>query len=496
MPEPTTDEKLAELEALNEALAFVEAGVDPIEWIAQEHQVPPVGDDWWGWLLIGGRNAGKTAAVCAAMNDHAEGEPCFKSRAPHRMGIIAPTLGDAMESVVYGDAGLVAHNPRITHKAQTGGTFVYWPNGSRAKLFGTNTMEAVERLRAGGNRCFDACEEIAAWRYLKAAMEHMELGLRKGRTHWVGATTPKARPTIRKLDADPAVVKSRATSDDNKFADPDWLARVHKRFDNTRQGLQEIAGLILDDVEGALWTMEEIAVVRVSELPKLRRVVICVDPSWGTTGDECGIIVIALGVDRRCYIVGDLSKRCAPAEWGLIAGQAFLREWHGVMPDRILAEKNFQGEQVKLVMRTVEEKLKEPITFELVSASQGKRLRAEPVQALYTQDRVRHYVPADLDGLEFQMTNWVPPAVGSESADKGDPPEPMIDDDGEAQSEFSPDRVDAMVYGVTHFLLGIAGEAKIAVAEGRVPSVVRKSGGIDDLPPALRRTVQRQLRRG
>jgi phage terminase large subunit-like protein len=765
---------LSELSALDDALAFVEAGVDPISWVPQEHQIPPIGDDWWGWLLMGGRNAGKSAAICAEMNRHAESPACFKSRFPHRMGIIAPTLGDAMESVVYGDAGLVAHNPRITHKAQTGGTFVYWPNGSRAKLFGTNTMEAVDRLRSGGNRslavgtlietehgpvpiervrvgdlvwtshglrpvtatqdhgirevrrlttatgrsllltddhevwtdrgwvsgdqlrpgdrvsswngavtagrgsatigddlrstvvpraglstrrssfigpymkmptgrspkditsttltrtrtittrrtsrptrlsgtmssthgrrdgtqpearhrsrefvivgsatnagshaddltlgsalahagdysnestlarcghvscavvlsrltvgptarlaldrvvtispgsiavpvadltvagdhefianglvvanCFDACEEIAAWRYLKAAMEHMELGLRKGTTHWVGATTPKARPTIRRLDADPKVVKSYATSDDNAFADPEWLLRIHERFDNTRQGLQEVKGLILDDVEGALWTMELCATANTMDLPKLRRVVICVDPSWGTTNDECGIIVVGLGADAKCYVLADLSLRAAPAEWGLVAGKAYLREWHGVQPDRILAEKNFQGEQVKLVMATVESELHEHIIFDLVNASQGKRLRAEPVHALYEQGRVLHYIPARLDGLEFQMTNWVPPTSDHESGDKGDPPDPMVDDEGEAtSSKFSPDRLDAMVYGVTHFLLeGSTGEARIEVAQGRISRRTEASGAAS-LPPALRRVVQKQLRHG
>jgi phage terminase large subunit-like protein len=495
-PDRSHDELLGELDELIEALAYVDAGVEPIDWQPQAHQIPPVGDDWWGWLLIGGRNAGKSAAICAEMNKHAESDACFGGKMPHRMGIIAPTLGDAMESVVYGDAGLLAHNPRITTKSQTGGTFVFWPNGSRAKLFGTNTMEAVDRLRSGGNRCFDACEEIAAWRYLKAAMEHMELGLRKGTSHWVGATTPKARPTIRKLDADPKVVKSRATSDDNKFADPDWLARIHDRFDNTRQGLQEVKGLILDDVEGALWTMEQVAVSRTHDLPRIIRVVVCVDPSWGTQNDECGIIIVGLGSNRKCYVLGDLSCRNVPAEWGLVAGRAYLREWHGVMPDRILAERNFQGEQVKLVMTTVEEKLKEHIIFDLVNASQGKRLRAEPVQGLYAQGRVLHYAPAQLDALEFQMTNWVPPQLDGATADKGDPPEPIVDDDGMQSSTFSPDRLDAMVYGVTHLLLdGSTGQAKLSIAQGRISRGVEKTGAAA-LPPGLRRVVQKQLRHG
>jgi phage terminase large subunit-like protein len=381
--------------------------------------------------------------------------------------------------------------------SRIGGTFVEWPNGSRAKIFGTNTMEAVERLRAGGNRCFDLAEEIAAWRYLKAAIEHMELGLRKGTSHWVGSTTPKARPTIRALDADEKVIKSYATSDDNVHADAEWTARIHARFDGTRMGLQEVQGKILDDVEGALWTMELCSVSHVTELPKLRRVVVCVDPSWGTSNDEVGIIVVALGVDGKCYIIGDLSGRATPSEWGLIVGKAYLRDWHGVKPDRILYETNFQGEQVRLVMLTTETTLKASLNTEPVVASQVKRLRAEPVVGLYEQGRVLHYVPAKLEGLEFQMTNWVPPTKDGETADKGDPPEPMISDDGVESSKFSPDRVDAMVYGVTHFLLdaATAGTTRLEIAKGRVPRNIEKSGAAA-LNPNLRRVVQKQLRKG
>jgi phage terminase large subunit-like protein len=323
----------------------------------------------------------------------------------------------------------------------------------------------------------------------------MELGLRKGTTHWVGATTPKARPSLRRLNEDPKVVKSYATSDDNTHADPEWLRRIHERFDNTRQGLQEVEGKILDDVEGALWTMEECISARVTELPKLRRVVICVDPSWGTSNDECGVVVVGLGSDGRAYVLADLSARLAPADWGLVAGRAYLREWHGVKPDRILAERNFQGEQVKLVMRTVETELETNINFDLVNATQGKRLRAEPVQALYQQNRVRHYAPGGLDGLEFQMTSWVPPDANGNESDKGDPPDAMVDDEGQESSTFSPDRLDAMVYGVTHFLLGEAGTIKLAVASGRVPRSVEKTGAAA-LPPGLRRIVEQQLRKG
>jgi len=63
-----------------------------------------------------------------------------------------------------------------------------------------------------------------------------------------------------------------------------------------------------------------------------------------------------------------------------------------------------------------------------VSATKGKRIGAEPISALYEQNRVRHV--GGLAQLEDQMCNWVP---GS-----GQP---------------SPDRLDALVWAITELKL-------------------------------------------
>ncbi len=62
-------------------------------------------------------------------------------------------------------------------------------------------------------------------------------------------------------------------------------------------------------------------------------------------------------------------------------------------------------------------------------ASRGKVTRAEPGAALYEQGRVHHC--GRFDALEDQMCNWVPDMPGA-----------------------SPDRVDALVWGLSELLLG------------------------------------------
>ena len=485
----------------------------PGPWEPMEHQRPPDDDEWDGFAIMGGRGSGKTAAVTHLMDEHANGPPCILGRVPHRMGIIAPTFGDANASIVWGDDGLMTINPDIKQMSRGGFTICKWPNGAEAYLFGVHTKIDVDRLRARGNRCFDLREEIAAWRYLRDGMDQANLGLRTREgmpeARWIGATTPRPRPTIKALTTDPRVRLHYATTAQNVHLSAKRRAELYERYANSRLGLQELEGKILDEVSGALWHQELIEQHRVypDEVPTIVRVRTAIDPSWGTTNDECGIIVGGLGVNRHVYIFEDLSRRTTPSEWGLLAALGFLpaveldeqgrpvqwrdhegewhedlsdiepKEWFGRRAERMLGEKNFQGEQVRLVMKLTSRELDRRLLFELVNASQGKRLRAEPVHLLYEQGKVHHV--GRLEGLEWQMTNWVPPEAAEEGEDEGDPPPP--DEDAEAQeidpSKWSPDRLDAMVFLVTNLLLSSsASTGKIEVADGRLPKPTGRQG--------------------
>jgi phage terminase large subunit-like protein len=139
-------------------------------------------------------------------------------------------------------------------------------------------------------------------------------------------------------------------------------------------------------------------------------------------------VVVGLGWDGRGYVLDDLSLRARPAEWGAVAAEAYDK-WGA---DRIVAEANFQAEQVRLVMQVVSEAKGQQYNFHEVHATRGKALRAEPVVALYEQGRVSHVGRFAL--LESQMTQWVPPAPGQ-------------------RPDFSPDRLDALVWGLTEVMV-------------------------------------------
>jgi phage terminase large subunit-like protein len=259
---------------------------------------------------------------------------------------------------------------------------------------------------------------------------------------------------------DPIVRISRAKTSDNPHLAPEMRERLYEMYGNTRVGLQELEAQILEEVTGALWTQELIEQHRVTsdQVPPLRRVRTYVDPSWGTTNDECGIIVAGLAENKHIYILADLSKRTTPAEWGLIAALGYLpakgvnpadapfREWYGKRSERVVFEANYQGEQVRLVARATAREINRRIICKPVIASRGNRIRAEPVHMLYERGRCHHV--GHFPGLEFQLTNWIPPEVSKDSGDPGDP-QPALDGDPTEGSGWSPDRLDALVFAGT-----------------------------------------------
>lgn len=178
--------------------------------------------------------------------------------------------------------------------------------------------------------------------------------------------------------------------------------RQRKRF---RDGMFGEAG------EAALWTYELIEQQRLDEVPDLNefiKIVVAVDPSGADSAedahrDEIGIVVAGLRKDGSCVILEDVTFLGGPAEWGGMAVKRAMA-WEA---DTIVAEQNFGGAMVKAVIQSAATAERVSIKIVLVTASRGKTIRAEPISALYDQQKVWH-VPG-LDKLEdelCQMTTY------------------------------------------------------------------------------------------
>jgi phage terminase large subunit-like protein len=445
-------------------------------WHPYPWQVPPGRVETSGmWLMLGGRGTGKTDGCARYVTDHVHGPPC-DPRLPggHRIAIVAPTLGDAVESCVDGPSGLKAHDPRASVRGGVGGTYVKWPTGAVAKLFGAHSKDDVERLRSGGNRCLVWFEELAAMRYLQEALDHADLGLRVGRhPHAVGSTTPKPRKALKSLIEESSTLLSSGRTAEAVHLDPAVRAKYEKRYAGTRLGQQELEGKLLDDIEGALWTYDMIAGARVLAAPELLRVVVAVDPAVSVTesSDETGLVAVGLGVDRHCYVLGDRSAKVAGAQAARRAWQMWLDYGAG----HLIYEDNQGKKWVADVLRQVwREMVAEGILpggappLRGVTAYVAKRLRAEPVASLYELGQVHHV--GILEELEDQQVTWVP-----ESGD-------------------SPDRLDALVHGVTDLAGKVRTPAEVGVPRGSISAAgartsrapARATGGRSALPPGIR----------
>lgn len=414
--------------------------IDPPDddWVPLPHQIPPAGN-YFVWLLMGGRGAGKTAAAARDMHNHVHGPPCL-SNVPggHWPAIIAPTLGDGVTSCVNGPSGLRQHCPDVKLRTNTGGTLVRWPNGTEAKIFGAHNPEDVERLRSGGNRCYVWAEELAAWRYLEECWQHMRYGLRLGPwPHVVASTTPKPRKLIKELVRADNVVITKATTDDNPHLHPDVKAALYEDYGGTRLGRQELYAELLEDFPGALWDYDTITDNRIT-IPAMPdwfdRMAIGVDPAVTVAGDETGIIVAAVLPPyeytvnpetehrRHGFVLADYSKNDSPTGWAREVITAF-REWEANI---VIAEVNNGGDLVAHTIRTIDGS----IPIKAVHASRGKAKRAEPVSALYQQGLIHHV--GEFPELEEQMTSW---------------------DSLEPDESWSPDRMDAMVWAFTELMV-------------------------------------------
>lgn len=388
-------------------------------WIqtARPNQLTPVGN-WLTWLMLAGRGFGKTRAG-------AEDVVCYAHCYPgSRIAIVAPTYADARDTCIEGESGILSITPKqcIDTWNRSMGELVL-ENGSRFKLFGA---EEPDRLR-GPQHHRAWADELAAWSYLET-WDQLQFGLRLGQDpRAIVTTTPKPIKLIRELIANPKTVITRGSTYENaKNLAPTALAKLKEKYEGTRLGRQELNAEILEQAEGALWTLGLIEKSRVKLAPAMKRIVISIDPAITAKAESnlTGIVAAGLGVDGLGYTLADVSGQYSPDGWARKAVALF----DSMQADAIVAEGNQGGDMVRHTINSVRPNA--PVI--IVHASRGKQARAEPVAALYEQGKIKHV--GTFSELEQQMCSWEP---------LSDPPQP------------SPDRIDALVWAYTNLMLNV-----------------------------------------
>ena len=351
---------------------------------------------------------------------------------------MAETAADARDVMVLGESGILACHPKdFRPEWSPTNRKLTWPNGAMAWVY--NATEP-DQLR-GPQHDAGWADELAKFRYMQETWDQLQFGMRLGlHPKVIVTTTPRPLPLIKKLVVDNDTHVTRGSTFDNagNLARP-FLKQIEDRYGGTRLGRQELDGEILGDIPGALWSRNSIDDNRLREAPAdLERVIVAVDPAASSQegSDENGIVVVGLARDpdgyARGYVLEDASLRGSPEEWARMAVRMY-RKWQA---DKVVAEKNNGGDMVESVLKAVDRSL--PV--KLVHASRGKVVRAEPISTLYEQGRVHHV--GRFDELEDQMCLFSIDNVRNES-------------------NGSPDRVDALVWGLSELFDKIAGRRKV-----------------------------------
>ena len=418
-------------------------------------------------MLFGGSRSGKTfvnvrtvvlRALAAAKSRHA----VMRFRFNHvKASVVLDTFPKVMDSCF----------PGVTYGIDKTDWYARLPNGSEIWFGGLDDKERTEKIlgQEYSTLFFNECSQIPfASRNL--------------------AMTRLAQAVTYKRDGKDVPLRLKALYDCNPPSQAHWTYQLFKqhRDPDTRQGLPAdqfasmqmnprdneanlpseylrslegmsaamrrrfLDGEFASATENALWSMETLDRWRSLniDLPDFQRVVVAVDPSGSgdednAANDEIGIVVAALGSDGNAYMLEDLTCKGGPTTWGRVAANAYER--HNA--DLIVAEKNFGGEMVRMVLQTARPRT--PV--KLVTASRGKVVRAEPIASLCETGKVRmvgHFSQLEDELQAFSTTGYT--------------------------GQRSPNRADAFVWAMSELFPGMVKEVRAKV--DRVP--VRHLGGV------------------
>ena len=380
-------------------------------WSMAHQQFPP--GDWRVWVMRGGRGSGKTHGGASATHQVAMDRSKIKRG---QIGIVARTFTEARRIMIEGVSGIL--NVAPPHERPTWSPAkqeLVWPNGVVGIVC---TGDKPETMR-GPNFAWVWCDECAYYPNIRQTWtEALMPALREGWARCLVTSTPTRHGFLKWLEDQPGTVTTRAKMMDNPHLPSGPRKALADAYAGTRAGKVELDG---EHPEGSsqLFTQGVIATHRVVAMPKLRRVVVAVDPAGGDDDDpaketdECGIVVAGIDTSDppHVYIMRDDSCSGDPKIWAPKCAASYNRAEADCMP----AEKNYGGKMVAdLILHEDPD-----INVKPVWASSSKYDRAEPVAALYEKGRIHHV--GIHHALEYEITNWRP-------------------------GDKSPNRMDALVY--------------------------------------------------
>ena len=388
---------------------------------ARPKQILPLDKNYFNYLVLAGRGFGKTFLGSNHIINYAMREPCI-------LGVASSTARDTRDVVVEsGVSSIIAQCPPWYKGVYNPSkNLITFPNGSIVHTF---SGEKPDGLRGFQFHKF-WLDEFAKFRYPQEFYDQLMLCMRlpEGKPELILTTTPRPIKALKTIlnDSTTYVVRGSTYDNRNNLSNA-FLKQIENKYAGTRLGRQEIEGEVLSDLQGALWNYDLIDLNRVSTHPPLIETVIAIDPAVtsNNASNETGIIVVGKSEDGHGYVLEDCSGVYTPSQWAELVINLYDR----YSANRIIAEVNNGGDLVETNLQTTARmQNRSPLPYKKVHASKGKFVRAEPISTIYEKNRVHHV--GSFPFLEDQMTSFIPGAK-------------------------SPDRMDALVWGLTHLLVTV-----------------------------------------
>lgn len=454
-----------------------------LEWswdfFARPNQRNPHKNKWKTLLLLAGRGFGKTRTAAEIVRGWIE------SGEKKHVALVAANaadLRDTMVEAIFKQGSGVKqicppwNTPHYspTHKTLTWTNPNYKSYGAVCSLY---SGEEPNSLR-GPSHDGAWVDEWAKMKYGSEVMHMLKMTMRlpTGNPQVIISTTPKPvqflidflkDDTIHSCSGgrctyagptDIIVVKG-STYENRANLASDFILDINRNYEGTNLGRQEIYADLVLNAEGALWSLNLIDMFRMRDaegLPAMRQVVIAVDPQKGYKADPdtpikkltqiarstmtgivaCGSSIPVRGFPQHAYVLEDGSINGKPEVWARRAAEMY-HAYSSRYPTRVVAEENQGGLMIRAVIQNIDPR----VPVQLVTAKTKKHERAIPVVAKYEKGLVHHV--GVFGELESEMTLYEP---------------------GDENEKMSPNRMDALVWGVRFLLVdGIRAGAGIAL---------------------------------
>jgi phage terminase large subunit-like protein len=224
-----------------------------------------------------------------------------------------------------------------------------------------------------------------------------------------------------KEDRDDTLIIESTYLDNLKHLDESFINKAEKLKErNLRRYRHVFLNEWQTDTDGAIWKQSDISAFRISKedyesdiKSQIIETVIAVDPAVtdsamteverqdararGKEPDEDGILVMGKTRNGHIYVIADLTCRGRRSD----IAKVIVGAYNDYQANWVIVEKNNGGDWIKNALKSVSRSVK----VENVTARKNKKIRAEPVQAVYEEGMVHHV--GVYPELEYEMTTWV-----------------------------------------------------------------------------------------